>query len=126
MTRYTGLPDALREQVFDRDRWRCRWCGVTNKGLDIHHIEYRRGYSYDRLDNLISLCRDHHSFVHGIPNASQQTIVKSTAQLVLRVALGRPGSLGNAEWRQLKRLWRDEGRCERHGALLDECLECSD
>lgn len=124
MSRYTGLPDALRREVFERDRHRCRWCGATNQGLDIHHIEYRRGHSYDRLENLISLCRNHHSFVHGIPNAQRQTIIKSVAQMVLKKVNTTPGSLGNAEWRHLKRAWEKEGRCQTHGVISDECLIC--
>lgn len=124
MAKYTGLPEKLREQVYQRDHYRCRWCGVTNRGLDPHHIEYRRGYSYDRLDNLISLCRQHHDFVHGTPNQSRQTIIKPVAQMILKTLISKPGHLGNAEWRQIKRVWREEGRCEQHGVLLDECLIC--
>lgn len=122
---YTGLDERLKRQVFERDNYRCRWCGVTNQGVDVHHIEYRRGYSFDRLDNLVTLCRAHHSFVHGIPNGARQTIVKSTAQQVLKQVIERPGSVGNQVWRRLKREWVLEGRCETHGAKADECLECA-
>jgi hypothetical protein len=120
---YTGLPDALRHEVLTRDGFRCRWCGATNQGGDLHHIDYRRGYSYDRADNLITLCRAHHSFVHGIPNASGQTITKTIAQTVLNELVDRPGLTGSALWRTMKRQWELHGYCE-HAELVGECLEC--
>lgn len=121
---YDGLPDRLKKQVLERDRWRCRWCGVTNRNLDAHHVEYRRGTSYDRLDNLISLCRLHHNFVHGAKAANGATITKKVAQLVLAHLVATPGATGMAYWRRLKRQWALEGRCEKHGQARDECLEC--
>lgn len=122
--RYTGLPEALRQEVIDRDRGRCRWCGATNRGGDLHHIEYRRGYSYDRADNLITLCRTHHSFVHGIPNGAGQTITKRVAQQVLTHLVDNPGVTGSAAWRSFKRQWATEGRCH-HGEQIDECPDCA-
>lgn len=121
---YDGLPDALRREVHERDRRRCRWCGATNRGLDLHHIEYRRGMSYDRLDNLISLCRLHHGFVHGTRAANGATITKAVAQLVLAHLAATPGTTGMAYWRRLKRQWVLDGRCVTHGLPLDGCLEC--
>jgi 5-methylcytosine-specific restriction endonuclease McrA len=77
---YKGLPDALKKSVYDRDAYRCRWCGVTNAyAYDVHHIEYRRGTSYDVTDNLITLCRACHNYVHDsykIPKAEAQEILK--------------------------------------------------
>lgn len=79
MGRYQGLDPALKQAVFARDNYRCRWCGVTNAyGYDAHHIRYRRGYSDDTLDNLITLCRTHHNLVHDsyrIPKAEAQEIL---------------------------------------------------
>ena len=121
---YNGIPELLRAQVLERDKHRCRWCGATNRGGDLHHIEYRRGYSYDRLDNLITLCRAHHSFVHGIPNAAKQTITKKVAQQVLQTLVENPGTTGSAVWRSLKRRWALEGRCEAHGEPKGACLDC--
>lgn len=84
---YQGLPPALKRAVFERDRWRCRWCGRTNaNGYDAHHIEYRRGYVYDNLDNLITLCRQHHDHVHD-----SYRIPKARAQEVLRFLISDEG-----------------------------------
>lgn len=85
---YQGLPSALKRAVFERDGWRCRWCGRTNaSGYDAHHIEYRRGYVYDRLDNLITLCRQHHDYVHD-----SYRIPKGRAQEVLRFLISDEGT----------------------------------
>lgn len=125
MVKYTGLPETLRQELFDRDARRCRWCGATNRGLDAHHIEYRRGSSYDVLENLISLCRLHHGFVHGVKAANGSSITKDVAQQVLLWLVAHPGSTGMARWRSLKREWALAGRCERHGMKKDECLDCA-
>jgi hypothetical protein len=123
---YDGIPDALRREVLERDNHRCRWCGATNRGGDLHHVEYRRGYSYDRLDNLITLCRLHHGFVHGTPlPGSQLTIVKSVAQQVLTYLINNPGTTGSSVWRSLKRRWATEGKCEAHGEDTNACLACN-
>jgi len=103
VSRYTGLPEALRQEVLTRDSFRCRWCGATNQGGDLHHIEYRRGYSYDRLDNLITLCRLHHGFVHGTPLKNGDRITKAQAQEVLRWLVEHPGTTGSSRWRAVKR-----------------------
>lgn len=122
--RYTGLPEPLKQEVYARDKYRCRWCGSTNQGVDLHHIEYRRGYSYDVAENLITLCRAHHSFVHGIPSPTKKTLTKPVAQLILKRLVATPGLTGSSVWRSLKRQWALEGRCEAHGEKKDECLDC--
>lgn len=122
--KYQGISDGLRKVVLLRDHFRCRWCGATNRGLDLHHIEYRRGVSFDREDNLITLCRQHHGFVHGTPAPNGDRIVKVVAQLVLTRLVEVPAATGLSMWRQLKRQWANEDRCQKHGELYDECLEC--
>lgn len=122
--RYQGLPDELRQEILTRDNFRCRWCGATNRGGDLHHIEYRRGTSYDRADNLITLCRAHHSFVHGTANGAGQTIRKKVAQLVLKHLVATPGVTGSSAWRRLRRQWVMEGRCEDHGVKKNACPDC--
>ena len=123
---YQGIPDALRKEVLERDRHRCRWCGATNRGADLHHVEYRRGYSYDRLDNLITLCRQHHGFVHGTPAGNGDRISKEVAQIVLTYLIEHPGTTGLSYWRTLKRRWTLENRCVKHGQQLGKCVRCGD
>lgn len=123
---YDGLPDAVRRAVDERDGGtsptgvRCRWCGATNQGRDVHHIEYRRGPAYDTVGNLVSLCRLHHGFVHGTPLPSGQRIVKAIAQLVLLEVIESASLTGAAVWRQMKRRWEQQGLCE-HGEMPDQC-----
>lgn len=101
---YTGIPEPLRREVLERDRHRCRWCGRTDEGLDLHHIEYRRGYAYDVAENLISLCRMHHGLVHGIKYASYRfTLTKAEAQEILHQLVATPGLTGSALHRQRER-----------------------
>lgn len=126
---YDGLPPALRIRVVARDAasqeaWerggRCRWCGRMMP-VDVHHIDYRRGDSYDREGNLISLCRSHHDFVHGRPDANRRTITKPVAQQVLLELIKTPGQTGFALWRIKIAAWKRDGRCE-HGE--SDCLDC--
>jgi 5-methylcytosine-specific restriction endonuclease McrA len=56
--------DELRERVLRRDSWRCQFCGsMTN--LEVHHQQFRSQSGEDCEDNLITLCTDCHSFLHG-------------------------------------------------------------
>lgn len=91
MSRYTGLNEDLRFSVLTRDQWRCRWCGATSRGLDIHHIRYRRSDRDDVSENLICLCRAHHDHVHGL---TAPTIPKTTAQEILWELTSTPGVTG--------------------------------
>lgn len=96
---YQGLDPALKKAVFERDVYRCRWCGQQRSwlGFDAHHIEYRRGVSYDRLDNLITLCRFCHNFVHD-----SYKIAKVTAQEILLDLVVTPAQTGAAILRRIK------------------------
>jgi endogenous inhibitor of DNA gyrase (YacG/DUF329 family) len=66
-----------RDKCLERDEYECRVCGKTQSkhieehdfGLDVHHIEPRRNFYKDeersidesnKMENLITLCREHH------------------------------------------------------------------
>ena len=54
----------LRQQVLERDGWKCQNCGSA-KDLHVHHLTKRSRLGNDELDNLITLCaichlREHH------------------------------------------------------------------
>lgn len=126
---YRGLDEALRARVITRDAGadealerggRCRWCGRIGP-VDLHHIDYRRGASYDREDNLVSLCRAHHGFVHGVRIGSGPMIGKWVAQKILAELIQTPGQTGGALWRIKIRQWQREGLCQ-HGEAV--CLDC--
>lgn len=121
---YTGLPPALAARVRARDGHRCRWCGRTNEATDPHHVRYRRGPSDDVEENLISLCRRCHDFVHGTPNIKGEIIPKQVAQQLLWDLIDMPGVTGMALWRIRKREFAEAGRCA-HGQLSEEgCYHC--
>ncbi|WAI00620.1 HNH endonuclease [Methanogenium organophilum] len=52
---------ALREQILDRDKRRCRLCGA-GKYLHIHHRDGDR--TNDAQENLVTLCESCHRRVH--------------------------------------------------------------
>lgn len=61
----TGYWRQLRERVLSRDHRRCTSCGVGEPDavLNVHHKTYdRRGY--ERLTDLITLCRYCHHAWH--------------------------------------------------------------
>lgn len=55
---------AVRAEALRRDGWRCTRCGKAGR-LEVHHIRpvVRGGAHYD-LENLASVCRDCHRFLH--------------------------------------------------------------
>lgn len=60
----------LRDDVFERDDWRCRCCGLDalddgTVELHAHHVEPRSEGGSDALENLLSLCRHCHRKLHG-------------------------------------------------------------
>lgn len=102
MGTYQGLNTNLRAVVMVRDHHRCRWCGRTNVGVEIHHIRYRRGSSDDVEANLICLCRQCHNFVHGALNGAGEAIRKTVAQDILWSLVEMPGATGLGVWRNRK------------------------
>ncbi len=54
---------VLRNQVLERDKWRCQFCGSSNN-LHVHHQRSRGKGGDDHLENLITLCANCHRSVH--------------------------------------------------------------
>jgi len=54
----------LREQIFDRDGWRCQKCG-SSSNLEVHHRQFRSQSGHDAEDNLITLCARCHAEIHS-------------------------------------------------------------
>ena len=53
-----------RKMVVKLDGGACRVCG-TRDNLHVHHIRYRgQPGGTDEVDNLITLCLEHHALVH--------------------------------------------------------------
>jgi len=54
----------LRQQILQRDGWRCQACGSLS-GVEVHHIERRSQQGEDAEDNLITLCSNCHRAIHA-------------------------------------------------------------
>lgn len=57
-----------RNQVFERDGYRCQICHEVSGKLNAHHIKSFAEYPDDRfnVDNGITLCKDCHKWVHNL------------------------------------------------------------
>ncbi len=64
----------LRKQVLRRDGWRCQLCG-SNTNLEVHHKQFRSHLGGDQEVNLVTLCLDCHSSIHGRPSGSGSRVV---------------------------------------------------
>ena len=54
----------LRQEILQRDSWRCQSCG-SREDLQVHHIEARSQLGNDCEQNLITLCADCHRSIHS-------------------------------------------------------------
>lgn len=54
--------EALKLSVFERDDWRCRYCGWRR--VHCHHIVFRSDGGEDISSNLVTLCPTCHNAVH--------------------------------------------------------------
>ena len=54
----------LRNEVLQRDGWRCQWCGAMSN-LEVHHQQFRSRCGDDAEQNLITLCVACHTGVHS-------------------------------------------------------------
>jgi 5-methylcytosine-specific restriction endonuclease McrA len=55
---------AIRTAARERDHGRCRYPGCESRRVDLHHIQHWASGGPTSLDNLVSLCRQHHLAVH--------------------------------------------------------------
>jgi hypothetical protein len=55
---------AIRKATRERDQGRCRYPGCESRRVDLHHIQHWANGGPTSLDNLVSLCKQHHMAVH--------------------------------------------------------------
>lgn len=62
------LDPALKSAVLSRDKFRCRCCGFGGPAalgiLAVHHVIPVHCSGVDALDNLVTLCLNHHILIH--------------------------------------------------------------
>ena len=54
----------VKSAVLSRDNYTCQICGEKHTQLEVHHIRFRKDGGSDRMDNLVTLCKDCHAKVH--------------------------------------------------------------
>jgi 5-methylcytosine-specific restriction endonuclease McrA len=54
----------LKNQVLERDSWRCQECGSL-ENLQVHHLKFRSRLGHDEMTNLTTLCVRCHRRQHG-------------------------------------------------------------
>lgn len=67
-----GAWEYVKRVVKHRDKSKCVLCGRVKNELDVHHRKPKQMGGSDALTtyglaNLVSLCRNHHSWVHAHP-----------------------------------------------------------
>jgi hypothetical protein len=79
------IPSGLRRALASRDR-HCVFPGCSARRCDAHHVEHWAGGGRTSLDNLVLLCRRHHTLVHdgGI------SVEAHDGEMVFRRPDGRP------------------------------------
>ena len=74
-TKTKPVPKQVYADVLARDMG-CRAAGVIRipcaGRIDPHHVKRRSQGGQDTVENLISLCRAHHDWVHAHPDESYQ------------------------------------------------------
>ncbi|WP_090312449.1 HNH endonuclease [Natronorubrum texcoconense] len=95
------IPEDVRQDVYQRDRYRCAHCGKTqqqhqretvgDRRLHLHHIWPRAAGGKNTKRNLITLCRSCHAQI------------ESTAQTILRAYSGTEARY-RIRWETFKRV----------------------
>ena len=66
------LDENIRKAVILRDGCKCKECGKSNTGLEVHHIKPKRLSGSNTLGNLITLCNKCHQKTEGVEEQYMQ------------------------------------------------------
>lgn len=89
----------VKSAVLNRDNYTCQICGEKDIRLEVHHIQFRSKGGSNRMDNLVTLCRDCHKQIHSgglvfdkkiksFKHASHMNIMRSRLVEELRLEFG--------------------------------------
>jgi 5-methylcytosine-specific restriction endonuclease McrA len=70
--RVRAIPTTIKDAVFKRDGWLCQWCEQPGGGLDAHHRIRRSQGGKDEYDNLVSVHRKCHRYIHEHPTEAKR------------------------------------------------------
>lgn len=64
----------VRAIALARDGYRCRYPDCRRAAVDVHHVRTKGAHTELRfaLDNLRSMCREHHDWCHANPAAARK------------------------------------------------------
>ena len=69
------LSASKEQKRYAIDHQYCEICGGL--GSDVHHIIFRSQQGTDEACNLITLCRAHHEWAHGIESKKARMIFQA-------------------------------------------------
>lgn len=77
--------DSIKNQVLERDDYRCRLCN-SNKKLKVHHRTYNN-LGQEKLEDLLTLCGKchfdyHHKVVLTVDYSTPQSVIKRYADMM--------------------------------------------
>lgn len=84
------------EAVLNRDNYTCQCCKTKKGTMHVHHIIYRSNGGSDKMDNLITLCKDCHKKLHDgllrefeskLPSKRKGTLKYATQMNSIRIQL---------------------------------------
>ena len=89
----------VKSAVLNRDNYTYQICGEKDTRLEVHHIQFRSKGGSNRMDNLVTLCRDCHKQIHSgglvfdkkiksFKHASHMNIMRSRLVEELRLEFG--------------------------------------
>lgn len=89
----------VKSAVLNRDNYTCQICGEKDTRLEVHHIQFRSKGGSNRMDNLVTLCRNCHKQIHSgglvfdkkiksFKHASHMNIMRSRLVEELRLEFG--------------------------------------
>ena len=66
-TKATSIPPKVREEVEERDKHRCIFCGSTDARGEAHFVRRSQG-GLGIPQNILTVCRKHHRLLDEGPN----------------------------------------------------------
>lgn len=78
-----------RLEIMNRDGWKCRQCGVTEKTLNVHHINYENGkMPWEYADaNVITVCEPCHTYLEQVIRSMRRILATCPSDKLADIGL---------------------------------------